>query len=82
MLRARINAFLFVHHGLEGVTKTKTPRTPERIGNFRVLRALGEGGMGVVYLARDVVLQRTVALKLIRPEHLYLPGARERFQRE
>ncbi|MCK5940567.1 MAG: serine/threonine protein kinase [Planctomycetes bacterium] len=55
---------------------------PEQLGDYRLLERLGAGGMGVVYLARDVVLQRTVALKLIRPEHLYLPGARERFQRE
>lgn len=55
---------------------------PERLGDYRLLERLGAGGMGVVFLARDDVLQRTVALKLIRPEHLYMPGARERFQRE
>tara|TARA_R110002072_G_scaffold67163_2_gene164989 strand:- start:32320 stop:35718 length:3399 start_codon:yes stop_codon:yes gene_type:complete len=55
---------------------------PEQLGEYRLLNRLGAGGMGVVYLARDDVLQRTVALKLIRPEHLYMPGARERFQRE
>lgn len=55
---------------------------PEKLGDYRLLERLGAGGMGVVYLARDDVLQRTVALKLIRPEHLFLPGARERFQRE
>jgi serine/threonine protein kinase len=56
--------------------------TPDRLGEYRLLKRIGAGGMGVVFLARDEVLQRTVALKLIRPEHLYLPGARERFQRE
>lgn len=55
---------------------------PQQLGDYRLLDRLGAGGMGVVFLARDDILQRTVALKLIRPEHLYMPGARERFQRE
>jgi eukaryotic-like serine/threonine-protein kinase len=55
---------------------------PERLGEFRLLQPLGGGGMGVVYLAEQEPLGRKVALKLIRPEHLYFPGARERFQRE
>lgn len=55
---------------------------PERLGEFRLLRRLGGGGMGVVYLAEQTTLSRVVALKLIRPEHLYFPGARERFRRE
>ena len=38
--------------------------------------------MGVVYEALQEKLARTVALKLIRPEHLYFPRARERFRRE
>jgi len=55
---------------------------PSSIGEFRILRALGQGGMGVVYLAEQSSLGRRVALKLIRPEHLHFPGTRERFQRE
>src|SRR5262245_35743638 len=55
---------------------------PERLGEFRLLRRLGGGGMGVVYLAEQQSLRRQVALKLIRPEHLYFPRARERFRRE
>ncbi|MCC6408360.1 MAG: tetratricopeptide repeat protein [Planctomycetes bacterium] len=55
---------------------------PERLGDFRLLERLGTGGMGVVYRARDEVLSREVALKLIRPESLHFEEARERFRRE
>jgi len=55
---------------------------PERIGGFRILSRLGGGGMGVVFLAEQDGLQRQVALKLVRPDLLYFPGARERFARE
>ncbi|MBL8860277.1 MAG: protein kinase [Planctomycetes bacterium] len=55
---------------------------PESLGDFRLIETLGGGGMGVVYLAEQKSLGRRVALKLIRPEHLYFPGSRERFKRE
>jgi len=55
---------------------------PEHLGEFRLLRRLGGGGMGIVYLAEQTSLGRPVALKLIRGELLYFGGARARFQRE
>ena len=54
-----------------------------RLGNFRVLRLLAEGGMGSVFLAEDIALHRKAALKVIRPNlERILPGAVERFLRE
>lgn len=58
------------------------PVLPKQLGEFELGERLGSGGMGVVHAAFQPSLGRHVALKLIRPEHLYFPGARERFRRE
>ena len=57
--------------------------TPLAIDNkYRIERLLGRGGMGSVYRARDVRLDRLVAVKVVRAELLDSTGARRRFRRE
>ncbi|MBL8753510.1 MAG: serine/threonine protein kinase, partial [Planctomycetes bacterium] len=55
---------------------------PERLGDYKLVRRIGGGGMGVVYEAVQEPFGRRVALKIIKPELLYFEGARERFRRE
>jgi tRNA A-37 threonylcarbamoyl transferase component Bud32 len=55
---------------------------PTTIGRYKVLRKLGGGGMGVVYLAEDAVLKRQVAIKLVRGGIAEHEHAMLRFQRE
>jgi serine/threonine protein kinase/tetratricopeptide (TPR) repeat protein len=65
---------------------TPAPAVPSpsctAIGPYRVLKELGEGSMGTVYQAYDDQLQRTVALKVLRPSLAKNAGHVERFERE
>jgi tetratricopeptide (TPR) repeat protein len=51
-------------------------------GRYEILKLLGEGGMGAVYKARDLEVDRVVALKVIRPEYANRPEILARFKQE
>ena len=63
-------------------TATRSRRVPEQLGNYRILREIGCGGMGTIYEAEDLRLKRRVALKCLHTGGGLAPGHRERFERE
>jgi hypothetical protein len=67
----------------DGTTMRPVQSVPRTVDNkYRIEQLLGRGGMGAVYRARDMRLDRLVALKVVRADLLGDPEARRRFRRE
>ena len=56
--------------------------TGQTVGAYRIQEKIGEGGMGAVYRGIDVMLERTVAVKVLRPELAQQPRVLDRFRSE
>jgi serine/threonine protein kinase len=59
-----------------------SPAIGALLGHYRILERIGQGGMGVVFRARDERLERDVAVKVLPPGTFQDENARKRFRRE
>lgn len=62
--------------------EARTAASAERIGPYRVLRVIGQGGMGTVYEGLRAGIDRRVAIKILHPDLAAKPDARARLYRE
>jgi len=60
----------------------RTAHQAKRLGNYEIIRELGQGGMGTVYLARHAIICRPTAIKVLAQEAAATPEALTRFERE
>jgi serine/threonine protein kinase len=67
---------------LKQLAPAEGPDELGRLGGFRILEVLGQGGMGVVFRAQDVQLDRPVAIKIMHAAFAARKNAAERFLRE
>ena len=70
---------VFASHRLDRARRESEDR---RVGQYRLRRKLGAGGMGEVYLGEHMLLRRPCAVKVIRPDRLGDPQTLARFERE
>ena len=66
---------------INGVNSS-TASPPTHFGNYEIERELGQGGMGTVYLAKDIGLNRSVALKILRADLSHDPEFARKFLEE
>ena len=80
--RERFAKFPQVLQAIFGVPSSSDQLWPEHVGRYKIIRKIGEGGFGAVYLAQDNQLKRPVALKVPRSDRFVSTEERERFLNE
>jgi len=71
-----------LHRQQVGSAGVASPGAPTQLGDFRIVREIGRGGMGIVYEAQQESLSRRVAIKVMPQSALLHPAALQRFERE
>lgn len=51
---------------------------PDKIGRYEIIKTIGQGAMGLVYMAKDPAIDRTVAIKTIRKTAIFLQRTQKR----